>query len=90
MKLQIGALIFVWNVVLACSSASYMQHYFTVQLYTTWHHPGLSFVHETSLTFRWLTMIANCHVLTTALLTRGPWEKLEGPRGHSRLPIFPL
>ena len=57
------------------SSASDMQHYFTVQLYTIWRHPGLCFVYETSLTFRWLTMIANCHVLTTALLTRGPWEK---------------
>jgi hypothetical protein len=35
-------------------------------LYTTWRHPGLSFVYKTSLTFRWLmTMIANCHLLTT-------------------------
>jgi hypothetical protein len=76
MKLQTGTWFFVRNAVLACSSASDMQYYFTVQLYTTWRHPGLSFVYETSLTFRWLmTMIANCHVLTTALLTRGPWEK---------------
>ena len=47
-----------------------MHQYFTVQLYTTWRHPGLSFVYETSLTFRWLmTMIANCHLLTTTRRT---------------------
>ena len=46
--------IFVRNVVFACSSASGMHHYFTVQLYTTWRHPGLIFVYETSLTIRWL------------------------------------
>ena len=47
-----GPPIFVWNVVFTCSSASGMHHYFTVQLYTTWRHPSLSFVYETFLTFR--------------------------------------
>jgi hypothetical protein len=69
MKLQTGTPFFVRNVVLVCSSASGMHQYFTVQLYTTWRHPGLSFVYETSLTFRWLTMIANCHLLTTTRRT---------------------
>ena len=57
--------------VLSCSSASGMHHYFTVQLYTTWRHPGLSFVYETSLTVRWLEeeMMANCHLLTTTRRT---------------------
>ena len=50
MELQKGNRLFVRNAVLARSSASDMQHYFTVQFYTTW----LSFVYETSLTFRWL------------------------------------
>jgi hypothetical protein len=54
MELQTGTPFFVRNVVLACSSASDMQHYFTVLLYTTWRHPCLSFVYQTSLTFRWL------------------------------------
>ena len=54
---------------------------FTVQLETTWHQPALSSVNKTSHTIRWLKMMEekeekeNCHVLTTALLTRGPWEK---------------
>ena len=39
--------IFVLNVVFACSSASGMHHYFTVQLYTTWRHPRLSLGLET-------------------------------------------
>jgi hypothetical protein len=74
---------FVRNVVLVCSSASGMQHCFTVQLYTTQRQPSLSFVYETSRTIRWLKKEKekkekkeNCHVLTTALLTRGPWEKM--------------
>jgi hypothetical protein len=53
-----------------------------IKLYTTWRHPGISFVYETSLTFRWLEDLEeeeeemeNCHLLTTTLLTRGPWEK---------------
>ena len=52
MELKTGPHIFVQNVVFACSSASGMHHYFTVQLYTTWRHPGLSFSYETSLTIR--------------------------------------
>jgi hypothetical protein len=31
-----------------------MQNFFTVQVFTNWRHPGLSFVYETSLTIRWL------------------------------------
>ena len=30
-----------------------MQHFLTVQVYTTWLHPGLSYVNETFLTSRW-------------------------------------
>ena len=41
--------IFVLNVVFPCSSASGMHHYFTVQLYTTWRHPGLSFVYMSQI-----------------------------------------
>ena len=75
--------IFVRNVVFACSSASGIHHYFTVQLYTTWRHPGLSFVYETSLTIRWLKkmMMKNCHVLPMSLLTRGAWEKYRKING---------
>ena len=59
------------NVVLSCSSASAMHYYFNVQLYTSWRHPGLSFVYATSLTVRWLEeeMVANCHLLTTTRRT---------------------
>ena len=74
MQLQTGTPFYVQTVVFACSSASGMQHSFTVQLYTSWCHPGLSFVYETSLTIRWLK-VKNFHVLTTSLLMRGPWEK---------------
>ena len=54
--------------------------YFTVQLYTTWCQPGLSFVNETSHTIRLLKEKKeeeNCHVLTMAVLARGPWEKVK-------------
>ena len=65
MKLQTGTPLFVRNVVLACNCDSGMQHFLTVQVFTTWRHfgatlaplwrhPGLSFVNETSLTIRCL------------------------------------
>jgi hypothetical protein len=43
------------------------------------HYP---LVYETSLAFRWLEdleemKMENCHLLTTTLLTRGPWEKIN-------------
>ena len=44
MELQTGTPIYVWNVVLACISASGMEHYFTVQLYTTLCHLGLRLI----------------------------------------------
>ena len=53
-KLQTGTPLLVRNVVLACNYDSGMQYFLTVQVYTTWRHPGLSFVNETSLTIRCL------------------------------------
>ena len=72
MKLQTGTSFLAWNGVLACNSAFGMQYRLTVQVYTRWRHPDLSFVNETSPTIRWLKMEKkkeNCHVLTTARRT---------------------
>jgi hypothetical protein len=52
--------------------------YSPVQLNTTWRQPDVSFVYETSPTFRWLEIeieMMNCHLLTTPLLTWGAWGK---------------
>ena len=81
-------LFFVWKGVLACNSAFCMQYHITVRVYTRWHHPGLSFVNETSPTIRWLKMEEkekekeeNCHVLTTARRAD------EGRGKNRRIPI---
>ena len=52
--------------------------YSPVQLNTTWRQPDVSFVYETSPTFRFGGGEGkeNCHLLTMPLLTRGAWEKV--------------
>ena len=49
-------------------------HCTIVHYLAAWRHHGLSFVYETSLTFRWLMMMMeeeeeNCHLLTTTFRT---------------------
>ena len=53
-----------------------MQVYIICQLHV------LSLIYKTSPTIRWLNMMIeeeakNCHVLTTSLLSWGPWWKEE-------------
>ena len=65
MELTTGTCFCVRNVVLACSSASSMQFYFTVQLYTNWRHPGLR-------RWWWIVMCWSFPVmLTRAVITIG-------------------
>ena len=47
-------------------------NYFTVQLYTAWCQPGLSFDYETSLTIRWLKEMME--EMNYRMLTTSPWN----------------